>query len=159
MTTNTHELRISAPIKPVYDLLRKDVLGWKIKEADSKNYTLKWKKSGSWLRMTATCKPLSSNETVVSFIYENPVAIADPLGRGDEELRRFLEPIGVGLISPEDVHRKILDGLLCPTCAKELSAGTRFCPNDGTPIARECPNCKRSNAPGSQFCSNCGAKI
>jgi len=50
-------------------------------------------------------------------------------------------------------------GLLCPTCGKLVPGGTRFCPDDGTPIATVCSKCGHGNTPGAKFCANCGQQL
>jgi hypothetical protein len=50
-------------------------------------------------------------------------------------------------------------GLKCPTCGKAIPEGTRFCPNDGTPIALLCSKCGHGNTPSSKFCVNCGEPL
>ncbi len=50
-------------------------------------------------------------------------------------------------------------GLMCPTCKKLVPAGTRFCPDDGTPIAVACTKCGHGNTPDTKFCVNCGQQL
>ncbi len=51
--------------------------------------------------------------------------------------------------------------MVCPSCAAQIPAGSKFCPQCGGKIGGEmiCPNCKADVPEGSKFCPNCGAKI
>jgi len=50
----------------------------------------------------------------------------------------------------------------CPKCATMAAAGTKFCPECGSPmtqpVAAVCPKCG-ADAKGAKFCPECGAKI
>ncbi len=51
----------------------------------------------------------------------------------------------------------------CTNCGNALSAGVRFCPQCGTPVAapakKVCPNCQTQAAPEDAFCANCGTRL
>ncbi len=51
----------------------------------------------------------------------------------------------------------------CPKDGTIAAAGTKFCPECGTPMiqpsANNCPQCGQAVVPGVKFCPECGAKI
>ncbi len=47
----------------------------------------------------------------------------------------------------------------CPSCASDIPADSKFCPQCGTPQASACASCGHANAAGSKFCGQCGAKL
>lgn len=51
--------------------------------------------------------------------------------------------------------------ITCPKCNKELSDGTKFCDDCGTPIFETifCPNCGQKTSSEAVFCPNCGTSI
>jgi class 3 adenylate cyclase/tetratricopeptide (TPR) repeat protein len=49
--------------------------------------------------------------------------------------------------------------IICPACASENPADSRFCGNCGTSLARTCPNCGRENPPTNNFCLACGTAL
>jgi predicted RNA-binding Zn-ribbon protein involved in translation (DUF1610 family) len=48
----------------------------------------------------------------------------------------------------------------CGQCGAALAANAKFCPECGTPIAREkrCSSCNAKLDPGAKFCPDCGTK-
>jgi class 3 adenylate cyclase len=47
----------------------------------------------------------------------------------------------------------------CPSCASDIPADSKFCPQCGAPQALACASCGHANAAGSKFCAQCGAKL
>ena len=47
----------------------------------------------------------------------------------------------------------------CPSCAAEVSEGSRFCNLCGVAMPVLCRACGHSNAAGSNFCANCGTRL
>ena len=45
---------------------------------------------------------------------------------------------------------------ICPNCAAENPAGSRFCGNCGASLSRICASCGAANDPGMRFCTQCG---
>jgi predicted amidophosphoribosyltransferase len=48
--------------------------------------------------------------------------------------------------------------LLCSACGKQLSKGTKFCPECGRKLAT-CPTCGADIPDGEKACSKCGAVV
>ncbi len=44
----------------------------------------------------------------------------------------------------------------CPACSTVIPAGSKFCPECGSPLEKTCASCGTANSAGSKFCSNCG---
>ncbi len=47
-------------------------------------------------------------------------------------------------------------GAPCANCGNPLPAGSKFCPNCGTPVSKTCANCGAANSGTAKFCSECG---
>lgn len=47
----------------------------------------------------------------------------------------------------------------CTKCGKALAAGTKFCPECGTPVRVFCPECGTPLAAEVKFCPECGKKL
>ncbi len=47
----------------------------------------------------------------------------------------------------------------CPSCASDIPADSKFCPQCGSPQTLNCTACGHANAAGSRFCAQCGAKL
>jgi class 3 adenylate cyclase len=47
----------------------------------------------------------------------------------------------------------------CPSCASDIPADSKFCPQCGAPQALACASCGHANAAGSRFCTQCGARL
>jgi len=45
---------------------------------------------------------------------------------------------------------------ICPNCAAENPAGSRFCGNCGASLSRICASCGAANDPSVRFCTQCG---
>ena len=45
---------------------------------------------------------------------------------------------------------------ICPNCAAENPAGSRFCGNCGASLSQICASCGAANDPGMRFCTQCG---
>lgn len=54
---------------------------------------------------------------------------------------------------------EIASGTRCPKCDAALPLGTRFCPNDGTEIAKACAYCDKLSPPSARFCVGCGKPL
>jgi hypothetical protein len=50
-------------------------------------------------------------------------------------------------------------GLDCSHCGKKITAGSRYCSQCGTAMAKTCPSCSKQVQDGDQFCTTCGAKL
>ncbi len=48
---------------------------------------------------------------------------------------------------------------ICPNCAADNPAGSRFCGNCGAPLSRICASCGAANDPGMRFCTQCGTPL
>jgi membrane protease subunit (stomatin/prohibitin family) len=44
----------------------------------------------------------------------------------------------------------------CPECHSAVRAGSKFCAECGTPMAKHCANCNADLAPTAKFCAECG---
>jgi membrane protease subunit (stomatin/prohibitin family) len=44
----------------------------------------------------------------------------------------------------------------CPQCHSAVRAGSKFCAECGTPMAKHCTNCNADLAPTAKFCAECG---
>src|SRR5262245_44259237 len=49
--------------------------------------------------------------------------------------------------------------LTCPTCQTSNPAGSSFCMNCGTKLARACTNCGVELPAAARFCMNCGQPV
>lgn len=65
----------------------------------------------------------------------------------------------VGSIVPPMNETKEEGTIVCPSCKKNLPAGTKFCPECGTKMVTQCPNCSKKVTPGVKFCPECGHKL
>jgi len=145
---------------------------WKISQIDDSHFTLKEPRSiiGT-LATGASSYPAQIEVTIQAeqgrtcFVIHGSNFGIGPIQSHHvkSEVNEFLSTVQ-GLIRGtqnmrREIENKLNQGVLCPTCGNAISPGTRFCPHDGTPIARECAKCGSSNMPGAQFCSNCGAAL
>lgn len=160
------EMSISLPIDQCYISLREignRIRGWRSIEADNQKYILKWTHGGGLSLIdtvvtTVVLKAVSESETEV-ILAAHHHGLIDPFGILNSALHSLMEPFQQHLATLRELKTQIDKGLLCPTCGKELLVGTRFCPNDGTLVARECRKCGHNNPLGSQYCSNCGTQL
>ncbi|MFN2253695.1 MAG: zinc ribbon domain-containing protein [Candidatus Promineifilaceae bacterium] len=83
------------------------------------------------------------------------------MGLCNKTLTQIIEPfkLQAAKLQKAKTQQRTQSGNLCPKCGRQLPAGSKFCPYDGTIISRECPNCKFTNVPDARFCANCGAKL
>lgn len=156
-------LQVSIPIQICYDQLLKigNNLEWKLLGQDKRRSTLKWNTSKSRYRVgvhvTATLRKSGERQTRMNLIGEIPgLALVDGGGKIPKAFENLIVPLET---LATNVNKQIREGVMCPTCGKELPPGTRFCPKDGTTIASECPQCGNSNVPAAQFCSSCGTSL
>ena len=170
MAGKTARMQVPVPSRYCYDVLFETVdgvSGWNLIRAVPEQRAVMYQHRASIMTspvtVTVCASPTSSNQTLLILTAENNAAV-DPFGILDKALRDFLRhfeaqvPDLVKVVRAETENR-IEAGIMCPTCGKELSPGTRFCPEDGTEIAVECSKCGQANTPGSRFCSNCGKEL
>src|SRR3954470_14278558 len=48
---------------------------------------------------------------------------------------------------------------VCPNCAADNPAGSRFCGNCGASLSQVCASCGAANDPGMRFCTQCGRAL
>src|SRR3954468_12514933 len=48
---------------------------------------------------------------------------------------------------------------ICPNCAADNPAGSRFCGNCGASLSQVCASCGAANDPGMRFCTQCGTAL
>src|SRR3954447_11136013 len=48
---------------------------------------------------------------------------------------------------------------ICPNCAADNPAGSRFCGNCGASLSQICASCGAANDPGMRFCTQCGTAL
>src|SRR3954452_19840203 len=48
---------------------------------------------------------------------------------------------------------------ICPNCAADNPAGSRFCGNCGASLSQICASCGAANDPGLRFCTQCGRAL
>ena len=135
------------------------VKGWRNDKTDNNPRTYTWKWGNLWKnpgKTIITVDPISDGETLVTFTVKN-LALADPFGILNGELKKIRDPFKVRLPSILDTATQ--KGMMCPTCGNLVPEGTRYCSNDGTPIALICPSCDFNNVPNVKFCSNCGQQL
>jgi predicted amidophosphoribosyltransferase len=49
--------------------------------------------------------------------------------------------------------------MVCPNCATENRAGSRFCGGCGVPLSHVCAACGAANDPEMRFCNQCGSAL
>lgn len=158
MPKRTDEFYVPLPSDRTAELVRTLLSSdhWKIEESSNTRITCKERTGIAMhnpLKLTIDVVPSDSNATRVlvngSVFGVGPLQ-TNHLKKGMEEFRQVVE------IAGKELAGQIRAGMLCPTCGSFLAPGTRFCPKDGTPVARACEHCGHSNMPGAQFCSQCG---
>jgi hypothetical protein len=83
--------------------------------------------------------------------YSPPVQPAGPPAYGPP-----VQPAGPPAYGPPVQPAGPRPGIPCPTCGRQIEAGMRFCPYDGTRLPQECPSCGQVVAAGMRFCPHCG---
>ena len=137
------------------------VLGWKVKERSELRFVVKEPRVnllapmqtvlGDPATIEITLLAESPNRTRITFYGHN-------FGGGPLQTGRIKKAISIIRERMDFATQKITEikteinsaveaGLLCPTCGKTLSPGTKFCPNDGTRITKTCAKCGHANAP------------
>jgi hypothetical protein len=162
MAERTLKIEVGLPVtvcaEAVRDLFHQ--LGWETVEDVAGSITGKepmtlWNPKPT--TVTAELRPLDQKETTITLV-------GSQFGLGplmnsavDKRLREFK-----GQLDPYLAHgyaetkQKISEGLVCPQCFGPVKAGERFCPRDGTPVARVCQHCNHPNPPKNEYCTNCG---
>lgn len=138
-------------------------LGWKLSERSAYRLVVKEPFLNSLVGNPATVSihfvAQSSDRTIVEYSGSNfgfgPLN-TDRIKKAITTVQQRLQAEVLPMIA---VRTATQEGLLCPTCGSLLQPGTKFCPNDGTAIAKVCPKCGNANAPSASFCSNCGQGI
>jgi len=121
--------------------------------------------AGRILTCAIAITPIDFSTTTVTIVEGATTAIGPLWGRTlDKRISRFRKEISDNYEEAKqawEIERRSLEqeGLLCPTCGRSVPGGTRFCPDDGTPLAQGCSKCGHSNKPGSTFCVNCGEQL
>lgn len=120
--------------------------------------SLQWKVGNGWnginTTVDVTLTSMGPNATKVSILAHHGAVMAGG-GSNPRAIKMLMEPFEALIIASAMVQ----EGVACPKCGTVVPAGTKFCPNDGTPIGAVCPSCGTSNAPSAQFCANCGARL
>ncbi len=60
---------------------------------------------------------------------------------------------------PACQSRFLLEGHVCPTCARYHREEAGFCHVCGTAMLRTCERCGKSNWSGAEYCQDCGAAL
>jgi membrane protease subunit (stomatin/prohibitin family) len=47
----------------------------------------------------------------------------------------------------------------CPQCHSAVRAGSKFCAECGTPMAKHCTNCNADLSATAKFCAECGTPV
>lgn len=167
-------LKIDLPIASVTaicDQVCKEVVqeyGWEIKDNNKVQFVCNEKNNillGHYpVKIEIRVIPEATERTIVNFAGSNFGLGPIQSGHLEKQMNLFIHGIKEKVAFQEGLRedeKKIMAGILCPTCRSPLAPGTRFCPNDGTPITRQCPNpeCRHANAPSAQFCEICGTKM
>ncbi|MCX6032986.1 MAG: zinc ribbon domain-containing protein [Chloroflexi bacterium] len=148
-----------------------DQLGWQSIKLDSSAYMIQWRPALSLMKwgvgeyVTISLEPVDTSHTRVSFTYQN-LGLADPFSLFDKRMTKYSEPFRMRLNALAQPPPPTLQGPTCPACGTAFAAGTRFCPNDGNPLAPDhltqqadafCANCGARLSKGTRFCPDCGA--
>ena len=69
--------------------------------------------------------------------------------------------LGSELTGSKRAHREEPKGSseACPSCGKQIPAGSKFCPECGSALASFCPECGKKIDPNAKFCPECGKKL
>ena len=69
--------------------------------------------------------------------------------------------LGNELTGSKRAHREEPKGSseACPSCGKQIPAGSKFCPECGSALASFCPECGKKIDPNAKFCPECGKKL
>ena len=120
---------------------------------------------GRKLTCTIGLAAATSTTTDVTIVEGAITAIGPLWGRAiDKRISTFRKEIDLNYEAAKkawhaEKQQLVQAGLLCPACGKLVPEGTRFCPDDGTPLARVCSKCGHGNTPSSKFCVNCGESL
>lgn len=63
------------------------------------------------------------------------------------------------IVCPACHSRFLLEGHVCPTCARYHREEAGFCHVCGTAMLRTCERCGTSNWSGAEYCKDCGAAL
>jgi hypothetical protein len=159
MASVQEQLKIPLPIDACYTAFMRAglALGNGFMLIDSHpSSTLTWHRDKNLWHQGVTVRvdlfSVSGTETEAMIVGKS-TQLGDLGGTLKKPMALLIDSVQVTLAALE--HQLVIR--MCPKCKLAVDDRTRFCPNDGTPIAHTCPTC--NSIGGSQFCTNCGGNM